>query len=138
MKKVLFSLIVPCLLFFSCTGKLPPKVDYPRYDFRNTSSQELVCVERTDTATILSFHSFFIPRQWIRVAKEAYLTDGAKHYSLIGSEGITPGEDLFMDDKGEAEYKLLFEPIPSRVREISYIENEDAGAFLFYHIDCFC
>lgn len=135
MKKVLFTLIVPCLLFFSCTGKMPWKVDYPRYDFRNTSSQELVCVERTDTATILSFHSFFIPRQWIRVAKEAYLTDGAKHYSLIGSEGITPGEDLFMDDKGEAEYKLLFEPIPSRVREISYIENEEAGAFLFYHID---
>ena len=135
MKKVLFTLIVSCLLLFSCTGKMPWKVDYPRYDFRNTSSQELVCVERTDTATILSFHSFFIPRQWIRVAKEAYLTDGAKHYSLIGSEGITPGEDLFMDDKGEAEYKLLFEPIPSRVREISYVENEEAGAFLFYHID---
>ena len=135
MKKVLFTLIVSCLLLFSCTGKMPWKVDYPRYDFRNTSSQELVCVERTDTATILSFHSFFIPRQWIRVAKEAYLTDGTKHYSLIGSEGITPGEDLFMDDKGEAEYKLLFEPIPSRVREISYVENEEAGAFLFYHID---
>lgn len=133
MRKILYPFIF--LLLFSCTGKLPLKVDYPRYAFRNTSSQELVSVERTDTATILSFHSFFMPRQWIRVAKEAYLTDGSKHYVLIGTEGITPDEKLYMDEKGEAEYKLLFEPLPSRLREISFIENEEAGAFLFYHID---
>lgn len=138
MKRALYPFIF--VLLFSCTGKLPQKVDYPRYAFRNASSQELVSVERTDTATILSFHSFldsFLPHQhqWVRVAKEAYLTDGEKRYALIGAEGITPDEKLFMDDKGEAEYKLLFEPIPSRIREISFIENEDAGAFTFYHID---
>ena len=138
MKRALYPFIF--LLLFSCTGKLPLKVDYPRYAFRNTSSQELVSVERTDTATILSFHSFldsFLPHQhqWVRVAKEAYLTDGSKHYVLIGTEGITPDEKLYMDEKGEAEYKLLFEPLPSRLREISFIENEEAGAFLFYHID---
>jgi hypothetical protein len=82
MRKILYPFIF--LLLFSCTGKLPLKVDYPRYAFRNTSSQELVSVERTDTATILSFHSFldsFLPHQhqWVRVAKEAYLTDGSKH-----------------------------------------------------------
>ncbi|MBP3269142.1 MAG: TlpA family protein disulfide reductase, partial [Bacteroidales bacterium] len=49
--------------------------------------------------------------------------------------GITPDEKLYMDEKVEAEYKLLFEPLPSRLREISFIENEEAGAFLFYHID---
>ncbi len=133
MKRVLYPFIF--ILLFSCTGKLPQKVDYPRYAFRNTNSQELVSVERTDTATILSFHSFFMPRQWIRVAKEAYLTDGIKHYAMIGTEGITPDEKLYMDEMGEAEYKLLFEPLPSRLREISFIENEGAGAFLFYHID---
>ena len=134
MKRALYPFIF--VLLFSCTGKLPQKVDYPRYAFRNASSQELVSVERTDTATILSFHSFldsFLPHQhqWVRVAKEAYLTDGEKRYALIGAEGITPDENLFMDDKGEAEYKLLFEPIPSRLRDISFIENEDAGAFTF-------
>ena len=138
MRKILYPFIF--LLLFSCTGKLPLKVDYPRYAFRNTSSQELVSVERTDTATILSFHSFldsFLPHQhqWVRVAKEAYLTDGEKRYAFIGAEGITPDEKLYMDEKGEAEYKLLFEPLPSRLREISFIENEEAGAFLFYHID---
>lgn len=138
MRKILYPFIF--LLLFSCTGKLPQKVDYPRYAFRNASSQELVSVERTDTATILSFHSFldsFLPHQhqWVRVAKEAYLTDGEKRYALIGTEGITPDEKLYMDEKGEAEYKLLFEPLPSRLREISFIENEEAGAFLFYHID---
>ena len=56
------------LLLVACTGELPRKVDYPHYAFRNVSTQELVCVERTDTATILSFKSFFQPHFWIRVA----------------------------------------------------------------------
>ena len=103
MRKILYPFIF--LLLFSCTGKLPQKVDYPRYAFRNASSQELVSVERTDTATILSFHSFlasFLPHQhqWVRVAKEAYLTDGSKHYVVIGTEGITPDEKLYMDENG--------------------------------------
>ena len=134
--KPVYYLTILCPLLAACAGKLPQKVEYPHYAFRNINNQELVSVERTDTATILSFKSFFLPHYWIRVAKEAFLTDGTERYALIGSEGITPGEHLYMDDSGTAEYKLFFEPIPSKLRDISYIESEEVdGAFNFYHID---
>jgi thiol-disulfide isomerase/thioredoxin len=120
----------------ACTGELPQKVMYPHYAFKNTNSQELLYVERTDTATVLAFKSFFQPHWWIRVASSAYLTDGKTRYALKGTEGITPDEELYMDDTGMAEYKLFFEPIPAKAKEISYIETvEVARGFNFYHID---
>ena len=120
----------------ACTGELPQKVMYPHYAFRNTNSQELLYVERTDTATVLAFKSFFQPHWWIRVASEAYLTDGKTRYALTGTEGITPDEEMYMDDTGMAEYKLFFEPIPAKAKEINYIETtEVARGFNFYHID---
>ena len=129
-------MFVSALLAAGCNWKLPQKVDYPHYAFRNANSQELVSVERTDTATILSFKSFFRPQWWIQVAPEAYLTDGKARYALKGTEGITPGEHLHMDDNGNAEYRLFFEPIPDKTKDISYIEAEGVeGAFNFYHID---
>jgi len=135
MRKNIVTAFVMVLLV-ACTGKLPQKVDYPHYAFRNANSQELVSVERTDTATILSFKSFFRPQWWIQVAPEAYLTDGKARYALKGTDGITPGEHLHMDDNGNAEYRLFFEPIPDKTKDISYIEAEGVeGAFNFYHID---
>ena len=135
MKKTLL-LFTMAILLVSCTTKLPQKVDYPHYAFRNIASQELISVERTDTATVLSFKSFYLSHQWIKVSPEAYLTDGKTKYALKGTVGITPGELLYMDDDGHAEYKLLFEPIPKSAKDISYIESEDASrAFNFYHID---
>jgi len=120
----------------ACTGELPQKVMYPHYAFKNTNSQELLYVERTDTATVLAFKSFFQPHWWIRVASSAYLTDGKTRYALKSTEGITPDEELYMDDTGMAEYKLFFEPIPAKAKEISYIETVDvARGFNFYHID---
>ena len=134
--KPVYFLAILCPLLAACAGKMPQKVEYPHYAFRNSITQELVSVERTDTATILSFKSFFQPHWWIVVSKGAFLTDGTERYALIGTEGITPDEHLFMDDNGNAEYKLFFEPIPSKLREISYIEAEGVdGAFDFYHID---
>ena len=134
--KPVYFLAILCPLLAACAGKLPEKVEYPHYAFRNVNSQELVSVERTGTATILSFKAFGNPHFWIRVAKEAFLTDGSERYALIGAEGIRPGERLNLDDNGNAEYKLFFEPIPSKLRKISYIESEEGErAFNFYHID---
>jgi len=136
MRKCFPILCVATILLSACMNKLPQRVMHPHYSFRNSNSQELISVERLDTTTVLSFKSFFRPHWWIRVVKGAYLTDGTNRYALIDTEGITPDEYLYMDDGGNAEYKLFFEPIPSRLREISYIENEEeANAFNFYHID---
>ena len=136
MKRNAFLLAMALAMLAACTGELPQKVMYPHYAFRNTNSQELLYVERTDTATVLAFKSFFQPHWWIRVASEAYLTDGKTRYALTGTEGITPDEEMYMDDTGMAEYKLFFEPIPAKAKEINYIETtEVARGFNFYHID---
>ncbi len=136
MRRNAFLLAMTLAMLTACTGELPQKVMYPHYAFRNTNSQELLYVERTDTATVLAFKSFFQPHWWIRVASSAYLTDGKTRYALKGTEGITPDEELYMDDTGMAEYKLFFEPIPAKAKEISYIETvEVARGFNFYHID---
>ena len=136
MRRNALLLAMTLAMLAACTGELPQKVMYPHYAFRNTNSQELLYVERTDTATVLAFKSFFRPHWWIRVASDAYLTDGKVRYALTGTEGITPDEELYMDDTGMAEYKLFFEPIPAKAKEINYIETtEVARGFNFYHID---
>ena len=50
MNKRVFYLALAITLMVSCTGPLPQKVMYPHYAFRNTTSQELLYIERTDTA----------------------------------------------------------------------------------------
>ena len=134
MKK--FYYLFALLLLVGCMNKMPQKVMYPHYAFRNSSTQEIVSIERTDTATIFHMKSFFMPKMWIRIAQGTYLTDGNEKYALLSAEGITPGEELFMGESGQAEYTLFFEPVPSRARYIHFIEgaNKD-GAFNFYYID---
>ena len=124
------------LMLAGCSGRLPQKVDFPRYAYRSDTILELVSVERTGSATILVFEAFFNPQWYINISPDAYLTDGENHYVLTGSEDITPGSDLYMDANGRARFKLLFEPLPSSVRDISLIEQENAAySFNFYHID---
>ena len=134
MRKPLYLLIL--LLLAGCVEKMPQKVMYPHYAFRNSFTQEIVSIERADTATVFHMKSFFIPNMWIRIAKETYLTDGNEKYAVLSAEGITPGEELFMGDSGQAEYTLFFEPVPAKTRYIHFIEglNKD-GAFNFYYID---
>ena len=125
------------LILAGCNGPTPPyKVLYPRYGFRNTTVQELVSVKRSGTATILEFKCFYNPGEWIRVSPDTYITDGRNRYALKETEGITPGDTLVMDSDGCAEYRLLFEPVPAKVRDISMIESKESPvASNFYHID---
>lgn len=133
----LFSVLAAIsLLAGCCNSRLPQRVEYPRYSFRSDTLLELVALERTDTAAVLSFKAFFNPRWYINFSPGAYLTDGNERYALTGAEGITPGEELYMDDSGSASFRLMFEPLPPEVTDISLIEQEDAAyAFNFYHID---
>ena len=124
------------VLLIACNGKLPQRVDYPYYAFRNSCSQEIVSIDRSDTATVFSMLSNYHPHMWIRYAKDTYLTDGNQQYALVRGEGITPGEEFYMDDSGKAEFKLIFEPIPPKVRFVHLIEGKNSkGAFNFYYID---
>lgn len=124
------------LLAAGCGGESPRRIDFPTYSYRSDITQELVSVEVSDASTVLSFKSFFNPGWYINISPGAYLTtDGKDRYYLIGSSGITPGTELYMDENGNAEYQLIFEPLPPGTTDVSLIEQEDAAyAFNFYHI----
>lgn len=144
MRKVLRRVFAPgfaaalalLLLAAGCGGESPRRIDFPTYTYRSDITQELVSVEVSDASTVLSFKSFFNPGWYINISPGAYLTtDGKDRYHLTGSSGITPGTELYMDENGNAEYKLIFEPLPTGTTDVSLIEQEDAAyAFNFYHI----
>lgn len=124
------------LLAAGCGGESPRRIDFPTYSYRSDITQELVSVEVSDASTVLSFKSFFNPGWYINISPGAYLTtDGKDRYHLTGSSGITPGTELYMDENGNAEYKLIFEPLPPGTTDVSLIEQKNAAyAFNFYHI----
>ena len=129
-------LILLAFLLGSCTAPLPQRVDFPHYGWRNNETQEIVSVERTDTATIFTFKSFFIPGWWIRVSSDTHLEADGRRYALLHTEGITPDKELTMGEDGTATYTLFFEPLPARVKTVDYIEGEHVPrGFRFYGID---
>ena len=130
------SILLALLLLAGCTAPLPERVEYPRYGWRNNETQEIVRVERTDTATIFTFKSFYIPGWWIRVSSDTHLEAEGRRYALLHTEGIIPDKELTMGEDGTATYTLFFEPLPARVKTVDYIEGEHVpGGFRFYGID---
>lgn len=124
----------------ACSQELPKTITFPHYAVRNVDSQEITCIEKTDTATVVSIKSFFIPGWWIRIDPGIHLLADGKKYPLIGTESITPGKKFIMPKKGEpnegiAEYKLFFSPLPYDAEECSLIESNARGSFNFLHID---
>ena len=123
------------LVFSSCAGSLPEKVDFPHYFYRSSTTQEIVSIERSDSVTVFSMKSFFRPADWIAMSGGTHLCAGGKDYALTGAEGIVPDEHLFMDAEGNAEYKLFFEALPDDVSSVDFMEGDFEGAFVFLDID---
>ena len=131
----LMVLTMTAVLYSACAKKLPKVVELPRYDFRNTTTLEIEKIERTDTATIFSFRIFFEMNPWIAISPNSYLCSDGIKYNLLYAEGITLGEHISRTPSGEASFKLCFEPLPSKVKEVSFLEGEFSGDFKIYHID---
>lgn len=66
-------------------------VNYPTSESTNTDILEVKQVELTDTATIVHFNAYYIPKYWIRVSKNAQLVDemGAS-YTLQKQTALLP------------------------------------------------
>lgn len=100
-------------------------VNYPVPEFTNTDILEIKQVELTDTATVLRFNAFYIPKYWIQVSPNAKLVDekGAS-YALKRADGIKPGEHFFLPESGEAEFSLLFEPLSPQTKTFNFTEGQ--------------
>lgn len=103
-------------------------VHYPTEKSSNTDVIEVKQVELTDTATIIHINAYYIPKYWIQMSpKTVLMTDNGTSYSLKGAEGITPGEHFFLPESGKAEFKLIFEPLPSHTKSFDFREGDTEG-----------
>ena len=82
-------------------------VDYPVYGSSNADALQITQVERTDTATIVRIHAYYIPKYWIQLSKDTHLVaDNGTSCSVLRTEGFLLGERFFMTESGEVTFTL--------------------------------
>lgn len=124
-------------LLLCCTIQAKSKIiEEPLFCVSNTTSIEVSKVVLSDTATILHIYAKYRPKQWIRIAKGSYLKDNnGETYLLRSGIGIIPDKEFWMPESGEAEFQLVFPPLPAKVTTIDFTEGEGVeGAFSIWGI----
>lgn len=105
-------------------------IEHPAFTTGNTPAIEVSRVAMSDTATVLHVYARFTPKNWISIAKTAALTDNnGRKYACLGGDGITPGEKLWMPESGEAEFRLIFEPVDPKAATVTFTEDEGKGGW---------
>ena len=112
-----------------------PTVDYPTYESSNADALQITQVERTDSATILRIHAYYIPKYWIQLAKETHLIadDGTK-CPVLRTEGLSLGKQFYMPESGETEFTLYFAPLPATAKTFNFTEGDGEGAWQIHGI----
>jgi thiol-disulfide isomerase/thioredoxin len=124
------------LVFFACKEKRPTVVETPVFDVWSTSTLEIEKIEMNDSTTILYIRAFYLPNEWIRISKNAYIKESGKDEKLtiVKSEDIGLDEEFVMPESGEASFKLYFPPLKSEITKIDFIECESEGCFNIWGI----
>ena len=111
-------------------------VNYP--DVQTNQSHgilEIKRVERTSDATTIYFKAYYIPKYWIRIAKETILlTPDKRQYKVLKADGITLGEQFWMPESGEAEFSVTFEPLPLDAKMFDFQEGEGEDSWRMQNI----
>lgn len=125
--KRLNLLLSSLLLCICCTIQAKNKViEQPPFIVSSTTSIEVSKVEISDTATILHIYAKYRPKNWIKIAAGSYLKDNnGETYPLRSGIGITPDKEFWMPESGEAEFQLVFPPLPDSVTSVDFTEGAD-------------
>jgi len=129
------SFLGAAMAFVSCSPSGPRTVDYPIINFANTSTLDITRVELNDSNTVLHVNAYYRPGYWIRIAEDTHLVADGKQYAMTGTDGIEPGTEFWMPESGEANFKLIFEPLPYSTKRFDFIEGNDPRAFTIWDID---
>ncbi len=100
-------------------------VKQPQYGTNDTSAVlDIENVEVSAKGVTIDFLVTFTPGWWIMISPESFLTteDGTQ-LRLIGSEGLTPGEEFYTNENGSGSFSLTFEPLPADSATISFFEG---------------
>ncbi len=104
---------------------------FPRYEINKT--RDVLYLDRIDIGdegTKVFFSFVEIPKTWMVIPQEAYLSDskGIK-YKAISSDGIVLGEELYPNSEGIGSFSITFEKIPEDINSINFYESHSDNAW---------
>lgn len=110
-------------------------IEQPPFIAWSSTSIEIDKVALSDTATVLYIKAFYRPKYWIKIASGSFLkgNDG-ELYRLRHGIGITPDQEFWMPESGQAEFKLVFPPLPKDITSVDFSEGDTEGAFKIWGI----
>lgn len=105
-----------------------PFIHSSLYDFADITKVVL-----TDSATIVSYSSDFIPNYELDNDTDWKICSGGNEYKLKSCIGINPGEKIVLDDNGKIEFTVIYDPIPERTQTIDILSGSEG--FVFWGVD---
>ena len=131
-----FSWIMGLILCVVCTLQAKDRViERPPFLAWSSSNIEVDKIVMSDTVTTVYIKAFYRPKYWIKIASGSFLKDekGAL-YPIRKGVGITLDKEFWMPESGEAEFQLLFPPIPANVTSLDFSEGDFDGAYKIWGI----
>src|SRR5574344_1567303 len=113
----------------------PLTVENPYVIHNNTTYISFTKIELTDSATILSVHADFIPHSWIGISGQSTLTTDTKVVlPVLSGDGIQLDSLFYLPASGEADFKLIFGPMPKDAGYFDFSEGDFDGAFKLFGV----
>ena len=120
-KGLLFGL---CLCLWTSLGWGQRVIEVPWYETTNTYMFDIIKMELTDEATIITGQVKYFPNEWFRVVGRTVLRgESGKEYKLLKAEGIKLNEQVFLPESGQMTFQLYFEPVDAGEKKVDYVEG---------------
>ena len=127
--KSLFFGFCLCLCSFLSWGQRV--VEVPWYESTNTEMFDIIKIELTEDATILTGQVYYFPDHWFRVVGRTVLRgENGKEYKLLKAEGITLNEKMFLPESGRMTFQLYFESLDDSEKNVDYVEGNHEDDWL--------
>lgn len=96
----------------------------PEYDYNETLGRiDVESVQKSPAGTIIEL---LANGSGITISPDSFLlTNDGTRLKLIGSDGITPGQEFKVDNNGEGHFSLIYEPLPKDTQSFTFVERPD-------------
>ena len=131
-----FAWIIGLILCTVCTVQAKNRIiERPPFLAWSSNSIEIDKIVMSDTATTVFVKAYYRPKYWIKIATGSFLKDeNGALYPIRKGVGITLDKEFWMPESGEAEFQLLFPPIPENVTCLDFSEGDFDGAYKIWGI----
>lgn len=131
-----FLWIIGLIFCIACTVQAKDRViERPPFLAWSSPSIEVDKIVMSDTVTTVYIKAYYRPKYWIKIASGSFLKDEkGTLYPIRQGVGITLDKEFWMPETGEAEFQLLFPPIPEHVTSLDFSEGDFEGAYKIWGI----